>query len=125
MFTKRATKSGVLIVLVMTACLAAACGGSGTSSIKGTVSNVVQLDANEVRVYIVWANSGTSAASDSCAMDTTVHNQFGDEVNIRVNSTATNGDVQPGATQNLYQDIGVDNGDAQYVTAKDIQLVGC
>ncbi len=90
--------------------------------IKERVANVVALDNNTVRVYIVWSNVGKVAGSLACTMDTTVTNQFGDQVNIEVNTTNTNGAVRPGQSQDLYQDIGVNAGDAPYIRPQNIKL---
>ena len=46
-------------------------------------------------------------------------------MNIEVNSTNTNGNVKPGKTQYLYQDLGVNKGDAEYVTRKDVTITNC
>jgi hypothetical protein len=115
-----ATAVFVAIVILITSAT-----GSNGANVTGKVTSVGVLDGNTIRVYIVWTNNGTGSGSASCVLNTTVYNQFGDEVNIHVNSTATNGDIKPGATQFLYQDIGVDNGDAQYVTKKDLTLGHC
>jgi hypothetical protein len=96
----------------------------GSATVKVQVSNVLALNGNTVRVYLHFTNTGTSTGSASCTMNTTVKNQFGDQVNIRVNTTGTNS-VAAGASKTLYQDIGVDNGDAPYVKVSDIKLVNC
>lgn len=91
-------------------------------NIKERVVNVVALDNNTVRVYIVWSNVGKVTGSLACTMDTVVTNQFGDQVNIEVNTTNTNGAVRPGQSQDLYQDIGVNAGDAPYIRPQNIKL---
>jgi hypothetical protein len=48
-----------------------------------------------------------------------------DSVNIEVNPTNTNGSLKPGQSQNLYQDIGVNNGHAQYIKPSDVKIVDC
>ena len=58
-------------------------------------------------------------------MNTNVMNQFGDNVNTEVNATNTNGSIKPGQSQELYQDIGVNSGDAQYIAASDVSFVDC
>jgi hypothetical protein len=93
-----------------------------------TAENVVQvemLDGSEIRVYIDFTNGQKTPRSFQCVINTSVYNRFGDLVNIRTNSTGSNGDVKAGKTQYLYQDLGVDKGDARFVTAKDVKLVDC
>jgi hypothetical protein len=111
----------VLIVVIITV----ATSGGSSSNVTPSVRNVAALDGNTIRIFIAWTNKGKAAGSASCVINTTVNNQFGDLVNIRVNSTNTNGNVKPGQTQILYQDIGVDNGDAQYVTPGDVKITNC
>lgn len=112
----------VVIILIVVGSHHSSSGGG--SDIKVRATNVLALDGNTVRVYLKFTNSGNSTGSVSCVMNTTVYNQFGDEVNNRVNATGTN-TVGPNQSKILYQDVGVDNGDAQYVTASDIKLVDC
>jgi hypothetical protein len=88
-----------------------------------TVSRVAALDGNEIRVWLDFTNGQKTSRSFQCVINTTVYNQFGDQVNIRVNSTGSNGNVKPGQTQYIYQDLGVDNGNAKYVTASDVKLL--
>ncbi len=114
----------VIFVVVVVIIVVASSGGS-SANVTGKVTSAGALDGNTVRVYILWTNKGKAAGSASCVLNTTVNNQFGDEVNIEVNSTNTNGNVKPGQTQLLYQDIGVNNGDAQYVTASDVKITNC
>jgi hypothetical protein len=113
-------------VVIVIAVVAALSGKSGPSAdVVGKVTNVVLLDGNTVRIYMEWTNTGKAAGSAGCAMNTTVMNQFGDQVNIEVNSTNTNGSIEPGQTQNLYQDIGVNNGDAQYIKPSNVKITAC
>ncbi len=51
-----------------------------------------------------------------------MHYQFGDQVNIEINSTSTKGNVAAHGNQLLYQDIGVNSGDAPYVTKSDVPV---
>jgi hypothetical protein len=101
--------------------------GSSSPSATFTVvtTRVLPLDGNTVRVFMRWDNVGKVSGSDACAMDTNVHDQFGDLVNTEVNSVGTNGDVGPDAVQVMYQDIGVNGGDAQYIKLGDITFSGC
>ncbi len=112
----------VIIILIVIGSRHSSSGGG--SDIKVRATNVLALNGNTVRVYLKFTNSGDSSGSASCVMNTTVYNQFGDEVNVRVNATGTN-TVGPNQSKVLYQDIGVDNGDAQYVKATDVKLVDC
>jgi hypothetical protein len=117
---------GLFLVVIVIVVVVASSGSSGPSAhVTGKVTSVVALDSNTVRIYILWSNTGKAAGSASCAMNTSVYNQFGDQVNIEVNSTATNGNVKAGATQFLYQDIGVNNGDAQYIKPSDVTILDC
>ncbi len=115
-----------ILVLAIIAGFVISSSGSGSPSanIKVHVANVIPLDGNTIRVYLYFDNTGKGGGSASCIMNTTVHNQFGDQVNIRTNSTGTN-TIAPGVAKTLYQDIGVDNGDAKFIKPSDIQLVGC
>jgi hypothetical protein len=114
----------VLIVVIVVIAVAASSGG-GSADVKGKVTSVVALDSNTIRLYITWTNHGKSAGSASCVLNTNVYNQFGDEVNIETNQTSTNGNVKPGKTQLLYQDIGVNNGDAQFIKPSDVSILDC
>ena len=121
---------GCLVALVLAGAgvglvIALSAGGSSGATFHPTVARVLPLDGNNLRVFIVWRNVGKAAGSDTCEMNTTIHNQFGDQVNIRVNAINTNGSVDPGSRQVLYDDIGVDSGDAPYVSAKDISFADC
>ena len=101
--------------------------GSSSSSggIAGKVTNVQALAPNTVRIYLFWTNSGSKPATANCVLNTTVHNQFGDQVNLRVNATGSNGNIAAGGTSTDYQDVGVDNGDAPFVTKGDIKILDC
>jgi len=112
-----------LLVIVVIAIVAGS--GGGGSSVTPHVQSVSALDANTVRIFIDWENTGSGAGSASCVINTTVHNQFGDEVDIKVNATSTNGNVAAHGHQLLYQDIGVNSGDAQYVTKGDVSIGNC
>ncbi len=114
---------GIIVLVIIIVAIAS--GGGGGGSVTPEVRNVVALDGSTVRIYIAWVNSGSSAASASCVINTTVNNQFGDQVDIKVNSTNTNGNVPAHQTQQLYQDIGVNSGDAQYVTKGDVKITNC
>jgi hypothetical protein len=112
--------TAIIIIAVVTS------SSSGPhAKITGQATSVVALDSNMVRVYIQWTNTGKASGSADCAMDTNVYDQFGDQVNIEVNETGTNSNVVPGATQTVYQDIGVNNGDAQYIKPSDVSFSGC
>jgi len=95
------------------------------SKVTGTVYSVVPLDGDTVRVFMSWKDSGKTAASASCVLDTEVFNRFGDNVNVEANSTGTNGQIKPGQSQRIYQDIGVNSGDAPYITRKDVSITDC
>ena len=90
-----------------------------------TVVRVEMLDNSEIRVFFDFTNGQETPRSFQCVINTTVYNQFGDVVNIHTNSTGSNGKVKAGKTQYLYQDLGVDKGDARFVTVKDVKLVDC
>ena len=90
-----------------------------------TVVRVETLGSSEIRVFIDFTNGQKTPRSFQCVINTTVYNQFGDLVNIHTNSTNSNGNVKAGKTQYLYQDLGVDRGDARFVTVKDVKLVDC
>lgn len=113
-----------VIVVIVIAVAAGGSKGGGGADISVRAARVLSLDGNTVRVYMTFTNSGKASGSVSCVMNTTVYDQFGDEVNIRVNSTGTN-TVAAGQSKTLYQDIGVDSGDAPYVKASDVKLVDC
>jgi len=70
-------------------------------------------------------NDGKASGSESCVFDTTVTDQFGDKVNIEVNSTSTNRNLKAGATRFLYEDIGVNNGDAKFIKPGDVAFNNC
>lgn len=125
--TKTVTWIALVIIVAFFAGLVifALSGSSTAASFTVAPQSVKALDSNLIRVFMRWDNTGSAANSDSCVMDTTVHNQFGDLVNTEVNSVGTNGDVQPGAVQVVYQDIGVNNGDSRYVSIGDITFSGC
>ncbi|MGD0083551.1 MAG: SHOCT domain-containing protein [Acidimicrobiales bacterium] len=116
----------IVLAVVIGIIVAVSGGSSGPSAnVKGKVVNVVALNGNTVRIYMDWTNSGKAAGSASCVLNTNVDDQFGDQVNIEVNSTATNGKVAAGATQRLYQDIGVNSGDAQFIKPSDVKITDC
>jgi len=126
------TQRGFLAFVVFVAVLAAigaiigaVTGGGPSAKVTGKVTNVLALDGNTLRIYIIWTNSGKAAGSGACTLNTTVYNQFGDSVNIEVNSTNTNGSLKPGQSQNLYQNIGVNSGDAQYTKPSDVKILDC
>jgi hypothetical protein len=115
---------GALVIIVVVV-IAAVLGGKSGGNIRVSVQRVGALDGDTVRIYLNWQNNGSSAASASCVINTTVNNQFGDQVNIEVNSTSTNGDVKAHGSQLLYQDVGVNSGDAPNVTMGDVKLTNC
>jgi hypothetical protein len=126
--TQRGLLSFVVFVAVLAAIgaiIAAVTGGGPSAKVTGKVTNVLALDGNTLRIYIIWTNTGKAAGSGSCILNTTIYNQFGDNVNIEVNSTSTNGSLKPGQSQNLYQDIGVNTGDAQYIKPSDVKILDC
>lgn len=124
---RRRTLLPILAIAVIVVIIVAVSSGSSGPSAKvvGKVTNVTALDSSTVRVYVTWTNQGKTAGSLSCALNTTVTNKFGDQVNIEVNSTGTNGNIQPGKSQLLYQDIGVNSGDAQFIKPSNVQLTSC
>ena len=111
-------------VLIAIISIATAASGPSANITEHAVS-VTALDGSNVRIVIDWVNKGKAAGSESCAMNTNVINQFGDNVNTEVNATNTNGSIKPGQSQELYQDIGVNSGDAQYIVAADVSFVDC
>ena len=117
---------GIILLIIINA-LAAGGGGSGGSggSVTPEVQSVRAFDSNEVRISINWVNSGSSPASASCVITTTVYNQSGDLVNVPVNPTDTDGNVPAHSSQLLYQYIGVDSGDAQFLTKSDVFVGTC
>ena len=119
----------VALAIVLSGSALAACGSGGGSgggaAIAAKVVAVKALDGNTIRVFVRYTNNGKASGSENCVINTTVDNQFGDLVNIHVNSTNTNGNIAPGGTQLLYQDLGVDSGDAGYVTTGDVVLKDC
>lgn len=126
--TQRGFLIFVVFVLVLAAIggiIGAVTGGGPSARVTGKVTNVVAVGGNTLRIYIIWTNSGKAAGSGACTLNTTVYNQFGDMVNIEVNSTNTNGSLKPGQSQNLYQDIGVNSGDAEYIKPSDVKILDC
>jgi hypothetical protein len=128
---RQKTKVGTWIALAIIVAFFAGLVIFAMTSSKTTISftvapqSVKPLNANLIRVFIRWNNTGSTAGSDTCVMDTEVHNQFGDLVNTEVNSVGTNGDVQPEQIQVVYQDIGVNAGDSRFITIGDITFSGC
>ena len=98
---------------------------SKSATFKVNVYSVIPLDSNTVRIFMDFHNVGSAAGSASCVIDTKVFNQFGDEVDIEVNSTATNSGVPSHGQQRIYQDIGVNSGDAQFVKPGDVTVTDC
>jgi len=130
--TKAKPKSGflmvvglVIAVVVVIIAIAVSSGGGARAHFTAKVTSVIALDSHTVRLYILWTNDGKASGSESCILDTTVTNQFGDKVNVEVNSTSTNGNLQPGANQLLHQDIGVNNGDAKFIKPIDVAFNNC
>lgn len=115
----------VIVMIAIVVLVALLQGNSPSTSFTVSVYSVVPLDSNTVRVFMLWDNTGKVSGSDECVMDTNVHDQFGDLVNTEVNSVGTNGNLKPGAEQRIYQDIGVNNGDAQYIKPGDVTFSGC
>jgi hypothetical protein len=109
---------GVVLVIVIF-------GNSPGPNIRASVLSVKVLSGSEIRVFMRYKNDGKSAASLSCQIHTNVYNQFGDQVNLEDNSTGTNGNVGAGNVQIIYQDIGVNSGDAPYITVHDVSLTDC
>jgi hypothetical protein len=121
---------GCLTIIVLAAIvgviIAATSGSSGPSAhVTGKVTETKALTPSLVRFYIRWTNTGKGSGSASCVLNTNVYNAFGDEVNTEVNSIGTNGNLKPGATQLLYADFGVNNGDASRVKPSDTSIVDC
>ena len=122
---KRGCLVSVLAVIAIIIIVAALQGSSPSATFTVSAYNVLPLDGNTVRVYMIWHNTGKASGSDQCVMNTDVHNQFGDLANTEVNSVGTNGNVKPNAQQRIYQDIGVNSGDAQFITPGNITFVSC
>lgn len=91
---------------------------------RARVSSVTALSPSEVRVYYVITNTGKAAGTANCVLTTDSQNQFGDQ-HTNVNSTGTNGNIKPGKSQQLYQDVGVPNGNASSVTRSDVTITDC
>jgi Short C-terminal domain len=115
----------VLVVIVIIVGVVLFHGNSPSATFTVSAYSVVPLDGNTVRVFMLWDNTGKASGSDECVMDTNVHDQFGDLVNTEVNSVGTNGNLKPNAEQRIYQDIGVNNGDAQFIRPGDVTFTGC
>jgi hypothetical protein len=98
---------------------------SKSADLHVKVSSVSALDGNTVRIYFAFTNTGKGFGGETCVMNTSVPNQDGDQVNIEVNSTGTNQPVMPGSIESLYQDVGVNSGDARFVTARDVKISNC
>jgi hypothetical protein len=117
---------GIVAIVVVILVITHHSGGpSKSAKVTGKVVQLVALDSNTVRIYLTWTNSGLATGSATCVLNTNVSNQFGDNVNIEVNSTSSNGNIAPGHSRNLYQDIGVNAGDANYVKASDVSIKNC
>jgi hypothetical protein len=99
----------------------------GTSAtITHRVVRVVALNEQSVRVWVTWTDTGTASGSASCVMNVTAYDAYGDETGSGVDSTGPNGNLKPGQTQTLYQDIVITDNDAADVTSlKDVQIVDC
>ncbi len=115
----------IAIAAIVAAVVFAVLPNSQSARVTGRVVSVKALDSSEVRVYIRWTNTGKAAGSAACVLSTNVYNAFGDEVTTETNSTNTNGNLKPGGVQLLYQDIGVNAGDASRVRPKDVSITGC
>lgn len=119
-------RSRLILLGLVAAVSLTACGGGPSAHIEGKVLSVKALDGSEVRIFTRWTNTGKASGSgDNCIYNTTVYNQFGDDVNVEVNSTSTNGTMKPGAVKVIYQDIGVNAGDAPFIKPKDVSIVDC
>jgi len=99
--------------------------GGPQSHITAKVQSVVALDPSTIRVYIDWVNSGKAGGQVTCSVEVTIRNRAGADVGTALASTGTNGDITPGALQNLHHDIRVITGDAEFVTRSDVRLVHC
>jgi hypothetical protein len=99
---------------------------SGGGDIHHQVYSVVVLDAQHVRVFILWTNRGKSPASASCTLQATAYSPFGDEIGSGFDSTGTEGNVAPGKTQGTRQDLVItDNNAAGVTSTKDVSITGC
>ena len=115
----------IAVVVVIFIAIAVSSGRDARAHFTVKVTSVVALDPNTVRLHILWMNDGKASGSESCVFDTTVTDQFGDKVNIEVNSTSTNRNLKAGATRFLYEDIGVNNGDAKFIKPGDVVFNNC
>lgn len=114
-----------IVIVIVVIVVVAVSGGGPKANITAKATDVVALDGNTVRLYLEFTNHGKASGTANCVINTTVYNQFGDQVNLRVNSTGSNNSIPGGQTVRQYQDIGVDNGDAQYVKVGDVKIVDC
>jgi hypothetical protein len=118
--------TALVVVVVAVAIIAGVASSGPRAKIVGHAYAVVPLTGNLVRVYMEFTNTGkASGTSSSCQLETNVYNEFGDNVNYEVNQTAPNGNLKPGQSQRIYQDIGVNNGDAAYTKLKGITITSC
>jgi hypothetical protein len=99
-------------------------GSHKSADFNAKVNSVVALDGNEVRVYYTVTNVGKASGTATCVMTTNSQNQFSDQT-ANVNSTGSNGNIAPGKSQTLYQDVGVPSGNASSVTAADVTINSC
>lgn len=127
--SRRGCLTGIVVVIgviIIIAIVSALASNGKSADIKAKATSVVALNGNTVRIYMDFTNVGkTSGGSSTCIINTTVYDQFGDEVNVETNETGTNHNIAPGGHELLYQDIGVNNGDAQYVKPSDVSITDC
>jgi len=120
------TSVGIALIVVGAIVVLASGRGSGQSAeVRGKVTSVSALDSSVVRLAILWTNHGRTSGSANCTINTTVRDKSGDDVIVEHSSTSTNGKLKPGATRLLYADIGVNNGDARFVTPGDVRITRC
>lgn len=96
------------------------------AKITRKLDSFVVLDAQHVRLWTTWTNAGKGSGSASCVVDVTAYSPYGDEIGSGADSTGTNGNLKPGATQTLYQDIVVTDNNAAGVTRlSDFSISNC
>lgn len=114
---------GVMIAIIVSAVSG---GGGPSAKITATIESVTPLDAQHVRVYVMWDNIGKGTGTESCVINVTAYTQFGDEDGSGSDSTEPNNPLKPGQTALQYQDIVVTDNHAGGVTStKDASITDC
>ncbi len=116
----------VAIAITPLALALSGCGGGASAVITHKVESVVPLNSSTVRIYVRWTNVGKASGSASCSINATATDANGDQVGSGVDSAGTNGNLAPGASQTLYQDMTITGNAAQLVNSpSDISIVDC